>query len=57
MRLLSLLISLAVSAEGAELTGTVRLATNPVTRAIVYLGAGNGRVAVTNAVLEVRDGV
>src|SRR5437667_92400 len=57
MRLLSLLISLALSAEGAELTGNVRLATNPVTRAIVYLGAGNGRVAVTNVVLEVRDAV
>ena len=57
MRLLSLLITLALSAEGTELTGSVRLATNPVTHAIVYLGAGNGRVAVTNVVLEVRDGV
>ena len=51
MHLLSLLLI------AAELTGTVRVATNPVTRAIVYLGAGNGRAASTNLVLEVRDGV
>lgn len=59
MRALSLLLGLALSVNAAEITGLVHLAgTNqPVTGAIVYLGTGNGRVASTNAVLEVRDGV
>ncbi len=59
MRALSLFLGLALSVNAAEITGIVHLAgTNqPVSRAIVYLGAGNGRSTATNAVLEVRDGV
>ena len=59
MRILSLLIGFAWSAHAAEIAGLVRLAgTNqPVARAIVYLGTGNGRSTASNAVLEARDGV
>ncbi len=60
MRALSLWILFALSAHAAEtgsITGGVHRAGQAVPRAIVYLGAGNGRAPVTNAVLEVRDGV
>jgi len=57
MRILSLLIGLALSAHGAEITGRVHAATNPVVRAIIYLGAGNGRGPATNVVLAIRDSV
>jgi hypothetical protein len=62
MRPLSLLILLALNARAADLgsvTGAVyHVGTNqPVAGAIVYLGAGSGGTPVTNAVVEVRDGV
>ena len=59
MRAVSLLLGLALSAHAAELgsiNGFVRLTNQPVASAIVYLGAGSGRAATTNAVLDVRDG-
>jgi hypothetical protein len=61
-RLSFALICLAFSAHAADctLTGTVRVVgtTQPVSGAIVYLGAINGRAsATTNVVLEVVDGV
>jgi hypothetical protein len=57
MRSFLLLIFLMQSLQAAEITGSLRVTNQPVARAIVYLGAGNGRAAATNIVLEVRDGV
>ena len=59
MRVLSLLMLLTLAASAADLgnlTGTVRSTNQPVSRAIVYLGAGGARLSVTNAVLEARGG-
>jgi hypothetical protein len=45
----------------AQIVGTVSVSNQPVSGAIVYLGAGNGRAAAgsiaTNITLSVRDGV
>ena len=60
MRAVSLFIGLALSAHAAELgtiTGFVHLTNQPVAGAVVYLGAGSGRVTTANVVLDVRDAV